>query len=464
MKLWVKIFAAVFTVSMAALSITGAVLINSSHVRSVEHDIERSATEFDLFLTSIEQMAMFNNGSYIYSVVEYNDYYRRRGVYFALIEQGELTFCGAPGMSERCAALAYPPDDGSFSAGKGRADGVDYIIMSSFLPDGSVLIYMRDVSATYDDMRHNIRTMLIILAAAAVAIAAFAWLISRYILRPLNRLSRMTGSIADGIDYELLPEDSSEVGRLSADFNRMSLAVHDRENRLRELADERQLFIDDMSHEMNTPLASIQGYAELLQNSDCDDGIRRKAVENIVSETRRIRGMCNGLMTLTIAREQELSHDKVWLEPLFRDVTESLRDRLADSGITVISHCGVPWITGDRTLIYIAVSNLVRNAVNYSEGGSVMLSSYYEFGKKIIEVSDDGVGIPPDQLEKVTNPFYRVDKSRSRATGGCGLGLSICSKIAAAHSAQMSITSKVAVGTTVKLIFPEEFEKEDIKK
>jgi signal transduction histidine kinase len=459
MKFWLKVFITILLLSGLSLFSGAAVIIPRVHLWSVESEERRAAGELELMAASIRTAASegFGTKDTLSAIVKrFSGYYSARGVWLSLIEENSVVYNGLEMIDNDVYDSLKNPENGLILGKIAVIGQRRFLLLSSRLLGSSVLVYIRDVSEIYRSRAENIRLFAGIGGGLAVVLALLAYLSARSITKPLLILRRGADAIAAG-NYDItLKEGRDEVGSLARSFNVMTAAVREREIQLRSRAEERQLFIDDLSHEMNTPLTSIQGYAELLQNANMTDSQRRTAALRIRDETGRIREMYRKLMLLTMAGEHGADFSEISTEELFHAVDEELSAQLLQSGIRLVFRIDRKLLRGDRTLLHLLLSNLIRNSIVYSPGSSEILVSAFsaDDGQTILEVEDHGIGIPEDKIARVTEPFYRVDKSRSRQSGGAGLGLSICRKIADAHGGVLQITSTLHAGTRVRMIFP----------
>ena len=282
-----------------------------------------------------------------------------------------------------------------------------------------------------------------------------ALLISKALTRPLKKLEQSAGRVNEG-NYEIFcAQGIDEIGRLGAAFNSMARAVEEREENLREEADRKQQFIEAMTHEINTPLTSILGYAQLLKTANCTRQQQIKALENIESEARRIQQMYQKLMQLHKIRAEGWKAEPVKLRDLEADLCQDLDQLFAKQQVRVEFQWERQTVNSDYLLLYILLSNLLRNAALYSDrGGRVRVCAENCEDGFVLRVQDWGRGIPAEAVERVTEPFYRVDKSRSRQTGGSGIGLYLCRQIVEQLGGWLEIHSAEEKGTTVTARFP----------
>jgi signal transduction histidine kinase len=453
MKLWLKMFLMTLLLSALSLIIGAAILITRVHIQNIDSERDRAVSEFDLMTASIKTAAAESPDTLKAVVERFSDYYSARGVWLSLVTDGGVAYDGIKAGGPVYSSLMDPKDE---ILGKIESIGTRRcMLLSVRLPGNEVLVYIRDISGVYLSRADNIRLFSQIAVGLTLLIALLAYAVSKSVTRPLDRLRRGADALAAG-DYEaVLAEGRDEIGALARSFNIMTKAVRERESELKERAEERQLFIDDMSHEMNTPLTSIQGYAELLQNANITDGQRHMAVRHIQTETHRIKEMYKKLMVLTLTKEFGAEYSEFGTADLFREVAEELAAAIKGRCMNLETRIEKGSLAGDKTLLHLLLSNLVRNSIAYSPDGSTITMSAYPAAdmKTVLEVADHGIGIPQDKLEKVMEPFYRVDKSRSRRSGGAGLGLAICKKIAEAHGGALQIESEPDAGTTVRMIF-----------
>lgn len=218
----------------------------------------------------------------------------------------------------------------------------------------------------------------------------------------------------------------------------------------------RQDFTANVSHELKTPLTAISGYAELIENQMVDVEQEKRFIQEIRKNADRLLSLINDIIKLS-----EL--DRSVAEPVFEEmdlyhvVGESMEALQVNAGKRRVdlsfegTHCS---IRGSRDMIRELTDNLVQNAIRYNnEGGMVEVCVQEEKGRPVLCVRDNGIGIPLEDQERIFERFYRVDKSRSKATGGTGLGLAIVKHIVELHDAQIKLESKLGKGTCIRVIF-----------
>jgi len=214
-------------------------------------------------------------------------------------------------------------------------------------------------------------------------------------------------------------------------------------------------FIENASHELKTPLTIAQTNLEaMLHDTQMSQADRHTAIERAVSATSFMNQLIEDLLLLAVTKEQLVKHS-INLDELIHLVVTQLEPVSKTHGknlqyqTTIQAHQVT--VQGSSALLQRAVMNCIENAIKYAEH-SITVTTALEHGRSIITVSDDGCGIPAHELEKVTERFYRVDNSRSRASGGSGLGLAITKMIVELHGGQLRLSSTPQQGTTVTIV------------
>lgn len=459
MKLWLKIFLSTLILSVATLSASIYFMINNTHLENVKREEERSLSELDAIELSILNSLDITTTSKetIKTVLSrFDDYYSQKDIRLILYQEQERIYNGLGTIDEADYKDLLTADENNKMAHIIESDSKHYILISTMIsPDNnSILIYARNISYIYISRNQNIHLALTLTIIVTIILGLFSYLYSKWITSPLRILQKGAIKISQGDYSERIPKTKDEFNDLGIAFNNMAVAIENRTLELEERANEKQTFIDDLAHEMNTPLTSIQGYSEFLLNVNTTNEQRLIAANSIHMEAKRMKEIYNKLMTLTLAREKQIDLSMVNLEELFNDLKDTFYHQLVEKKITFLSNIQIENITMDKTLIYILLSNLIKNSIQaLPNRGTIQLSGYEENHKPVIEIWDNGHGIPADKINMVTMPFYRVDKSRSRKTGGAGLGLSICKNIAQLHGIELIIDSKEEIGTVIKIIF-----------
>lgn len=458
MKLWIKIFLSILILSLSALTISTAYVINQNHVNSINREKERSLGEFELIRISLSNSLDFSSASkdtLNLLMDRYGAYYSNRGIYLALYTGNSYAYNNIPELNTDIYSGLLSVEESTKIAQIFHTASKHYIVLSDLITDNAVLLYARDISEIYVSRSNSIRLYLIVLVFLTLLLGVFSFIYSKWITRPLGSLHSGALAISSGNYNVVLPEKNKEFKDVAKAFNQMARDVKDRTQELEEKAKELQTFIDDLSHEMNTPLTSIQGYSEFILSANALEEQKRTAALYINSESKRIRDIYSKLMVLSFAREQNIELKQHTPEELVEEVYKTFHQQLLQQNIIFTKEIAASYLKADKTLFHMLLTNLIKNSLQAMEtGGSIHVDIYSENNHSIVVVKDSGPGIPEDKLEDVIKPFYRVDKSRSRQTGGAGLGLSICSKIVNLHQGSMSIQSKSGEGTKVIITFP----------
>lgn len=307
-----------------------------------------------------------------------------------------------------------------------------------------------DITGVYESITRMVWRFALIGGVGILLGFVLIGLLVRRSMQPLAVLKTAAGRIAAGGYGEratVLSKD--EVGALANDFNRMAEAVENHIGELIETAERQRLFIGGVTHEFKTPLTTVILNADTLQNAYMDEEERQTALSYIERQCKWLERMTQKLLKL-ITLKQDIELKPFSVPQLFERVEESMAETLRQRDTRLISECKLNTLSMDADLMQSVLINLVDNASKASAPGQAVTMRAYD---DVIEVSDNGIGIPESELARITEPFYVVDKSRSKKLGGNGLGLALVKEIVNAHGAALEIESSVGVGTTIRVRF-----------
>jgi signal transduction histidine kinase len=267
----------------------------------------------------------------------------------------------------------------------------------------------------------------------------------------LDHLRETTEKIREG-DLSVTAEvkGGDEFTLLAESFNSMLGTIHEQMDALALDAERKQMLVDNMAHELRTPLTSIYGYAEYLEKAAVTEEKRVTAAKYIMSESHRLQKISQLLLDEAYIRGNPPEMAEVPLAPLLGDTVEKLTYKAQQKEVSLTFDGDGSTVMGNETLLSMLFYNLTENAVKACrEGGTVRLSCK----DGTAAVADDGKGMTEEQLTHITEPFYRTDKSRSRAEGGAGLGLALCKRIVTLHGGELQFESAPGKGTRVIVTF-----------
>ncbi|GHU53902.1 two-component sensor histidine kinase [Clostridia bacterium] len=431
LKFWQKAFFCALALFLIASYVLGYVVFKQSFSLNEKYIQDSAAVEQQIIVKSLYENVRILSDKYgepnkdnIQSMVEaYAEYYSEQGVYLTLSLDNEVIFSNAP-------------------------ENLPFFTIAENLakPFGNVqFMYKKDVSGIME-WHSEMLTMLIMTSVivSACMSAALLFMLLR-LTSPFRKLNLAAAEIKNGnyekrVDLGSLSKD--EIGEFAEAFNTMADSVQAN-------SESRERFINNLAHEMRTPITSIAGYAELLKIANIEESARVKAVDYILSQSLRMKNMVYKLMDLAYMKNSEIEKLPLDIGEIISRAADTLDLVCRDGGIRVIFDFNeTADIRGDAALIESLVQNLLENAI---KAGGTQICVYTE--RKAIIIEDNGKGMETEEIRKITEPFYRIDKARARAGGGVGLGLALCAEICDIHGAKLNITSKKGSGTRIKIDF-----------
>jgi signal transduction histidine kinase len=350
--------------------------------------------------------------------------------------------------TENLGALTFPPNFGVTPAHDVdfrhvTIAGRPFLVEDRYLQEGpnAAIVHVGEPLDTLERTFASAReAILVVLAITAAAVILLSIVLAAQATTPIDALARRmrgissdrlalaaAGGTLDGASS--LRDRHDEIGRLANSFDDLLARLGEA------IARERQ-FISDASHELKTPLTSINANAQmLLRLGDDDSAIRHESLETIARESADLAGMVNGMLTLAKAdRGDEIPKEPVSLAQVASEAVQNSAGRAAEKHLELrFTHDGTPTVHGDPHLLRQMIGNLVDNALKFSERGHVDVYVGSAGAHAWVEVSDTGPGIPDEELPNIFARFYRADKARSREVPGTGLGLAIVRSIARVH-------------------------------
>ena len=321
---------------------------------------------------------------------------------------------------------------------------------------------------------YNQIKQMFITVGAGIFFSSFilAYLYFRSFAIGIIKLEKMVNQVRDG-QYEIMKlKRKDEIGRLSFGIQDMSNQIRSTMLRMQEeqeklsqavnklsLLDQQQKqFIGNVTHEFKTPLTSIKAYIDLLEMYPDDAKLLETSKQNIKSETNRLYEMVDKVLQLSSLEKYdfEFHPENIDIEQLIQKVLQSLSGKMNKFGIKSKTDLTRAYIKADKDSVILILINLLDNAIKYNNAnGTVFVRNYIQNNQVQIEIIDSGIGIPKEAAARIFEPFYTVDKNRSREYGGAGLGLSLVKKYVAKQGGEIQLINSDEKGTTFRLSFPQ---------
>lgn len=441
MRFWQKTYILTLILFLVCLNVGILSLTLFTYSKSVRSAEESAGAEQYYIARSFERdledmLSVSEEQSPSLLMTSYGSYYAGRGVFLAFERDGKTVYSSLPEeIDAKNETLLHK-----------KIGGVRHIVICSDV-GGYTMIFAKNVESLDSEFRALTLTYILTALGVSALLAAVLYFILKSLSLPLERLRETTAKIQEG-DLSVSADESGkdEFALLGKSFNSMLGTVKSQMSALEENAEKKQMLVDNMAHELRTPLTVIRGYAEYLERAAMSEEERLVASRYIVSEAERLTKMSEILLDTAYVRENPPEMTEIALDEVLRGTAERLAPKAKENGVELVCDIEKVTVRGNALLLSMLFDNLADNALKAcTEGGKVVLKCSPDSAS----VEDNGKGMTEEELLHVTEPFYRTDKSRSRAEGGAGLGLALCKNIAEAHGAKLRFESKIGEGTKV---------------
>jgi len=437
-------------------SLGGTILITASFNHSLEAETAASLNSFQTvlntlyLLNSMEAQTGFDNLAQTLSRMEA----QHVGHWQALsLKAGDTVIYQS--RSELLGSYALPalsPDQCSYmriSDGYGQG-----LLTLSTIVAGKQKLTLQarfDLSPVYISRENQQRLFMSAYAVVVVLGILVATILSFTLTGRLRRLAGVVRKIAGGdLSTRSRITSRDEFGQLSRDFDSMADKLQQNMERLESDMQQQEQFMGAFAHELKTPMTSIIGFADLLRQGDLDENTRLMAANYVYSEGKRLEKLAFKLLELIVVKKDDLTMKRVWLPRYLEEVEKALSPTLKSKGIRLICRSEQGRAVLEPDLVKSLLYNLIDNASKAMDGeGIIAVKASIIPGGCQFMVADNGRGMEEKDLARITEAFYRVDKSRSRQQGGAGLGLALCKQIVELHNGTLHYDSKLGSGTQV---------------
>lgn len=322
------------------------------------------------------------------------------------------------------------------------------------LDDGNVVRVSRVDFTIVTLILSMLQPILLVLVLAVVVSLILASRIAKRIVEPVNRIDPENPlKFIAYEEFRPLVEKIDEQNReLNSRIDRLQIDVDERTKE----SDFRKEFTANVSHELKTPLTSISGFAELIKNNMVKEEDIPRFAGRIYDEAQRLITLVGDIIKLSQLDERQITakKERIDLLSMCQSAAELLKIPAAEKNITVNISGKPVFVIGVEKILEEIIYNLCDNAVKYNKAnGEVSINVFEQNGRPSVKVSDTGIGIPPEDMDRVFERFYRVNKSHSKEIGGTGLGLSIVKHGVAFHGGEIKIESQINCGTSITVIF-----------
>lgn len=472
MKLSWKIFSNTFLVVLFALTLEGVVLLSMTFHKAYLLEVEREKENIESIHRDLVTL-LANDSSTLYkeptkSIEEAIDILKNNW-------KGE-----SYRISDENGKVLYQNDDAGFLDKKSsdlslyrivyrvEKNAKGYFLQMSVLTEllrrPIIIEVHKDLTQIFLEKEEQQRIFIITIIAVGAISALLNAVNVIKLTKPIHKLIYAVKKIRSG-DYTERVEykEKDEVGILAADFNGMAEQLEEKIKLLKETAKKQEELAGSLAHEIRTPLTAMIGYADLIKRSKLEEQDFLYAVDYIISEGKRLEALSNKMMQLLIEKNAIPNYTVSTIQNLLEDALEAMNP-VFDKKKIVVKKSSIDFpIRADMELMKNVLLNILDNGGKAAGvNGEITIETGCKSDNVWISITDNGMGMPKEEISKIQEAFYRVDKSRSRADGGAGLGLAICSNIMNIHKGEILFESELGKGTTVTLVWKGSIDEQDI--
>lgn len=315
-----------------------------------------------------------------------------------------------------------------------------------------------DITAFVRNRNQQYKYFFNLFLLSVIVLSAGMYGISWHLTKSIRLLTDSVRKMGSGnFTGHVTVRGNDEISELAARYNEMARVIEDKILALEQTALEQRRFIDNFSHELRTPLTAVVGYADLLRSADNDGADSQELAERIFRQGKRIEKLSEMMLQLVFLERHSFQLVPCDLREVLAEAESVMEPSILRAQMKLLFHTPDEpvFVLGEKDLLLNLIGNLADNAKKASKtGDTIRISAWEEDSGVLLEVEDEGKGIPEEDQSQVFEAFYMADKVRSRKNNGVGLGLSICADIVKIHHAAINLESREDEGTKIKIIFP----------
>ena len=455
MKFRQKMLLAMVWLLSLGYAVGGGILIRQSFLSGLSQAKNSAADSYEMLLQTVQLVNLVDVQQDLYSVRAALERVETGAGQVGLSLRQNGTELFSSGESARLLVL-----DGEFRALSFTREGRKLYQISGSVPtnaDPLRLDAIYDLSPVYDARSAQLASYHRSFALLLLAGGFTAWLASWLLTRPLYRVSGTARQLSAGkLEARVHSQGRDEISQLGRDFDQMADKLSGTIIELQQNMEQQERFMGSFAHELKTPMTSVIGYADLLRSQSLDEAEAQEAANYIFSEARRLESLSWKLLDLLMMRHNTLHLVPTQIDQLIESLVSHLQPVYAGQGIVLQCRCEPGVCSAEPDLMRSVLTNLTDNARKaLDQGGNIYILGARSQEGYQIRVLDNGRGMPEEALSHLTEAFYRVDKARSRAQGGVGLGLALCRQIIELHGGSIAFASREGNGTCVTVTLKE---------
>lgn len=457
MKLWKKVYllTMIIITLFVNLGFFGIVYFTYEHMLQAEK--ERCETEFEMIyqsmqadLAEIEEKYTINRYYFEKILTSYNSYFEK-----------DTQLIGI--WDDEIIGEEQALNDNSMQNGILVQGGEQTVILMTQSIEKMPIEYKIMLKRTLYEFDKIWETLLPLYVVGGIllslGVSLILAMVVRILLKPLDSLEYAAEQVKkENWASRVHIKGNHELAQLGRQFNSMAEAVEEHVEMLKKQSKQKEQLIHNMAHEMNTPITSIQGFADYMQMTTLSEEEQRECLGFIISESKRLKGISSTILSMAvIEQDSDLPMCAFSIKELCNRLKELYMQQLNETNTSLELDCRLETIYGNVVLIESLLRNLINNAMHVVQNksdGKICVWISMVGDSAVFIVSDNGCGIKEEDKRQIFEPFYRVDKARSRASGGSGLGLTFCKKIVEAHNGKICVESEVEKGTKVIISLP----------
>lgn len=461
MRLWQKIYLATIFLFVVLLNVGMFFVFDMTYQKNISAEQKGGESEYRMIsasilrnMRSLAKQERLNEAQLQSVIGTYEKYYMAQEIQLTMWKDGQCIYPGENG-----AAFIWDVPDGEIRIRIFSQKGERKLQVQGLLYEENGKYYLRyekalsELDAAWGQLQ---KKYLLVSAGFSLGLLVILYFLLRRMMKPIQELAEAVDEMGAGnLSSRVKWRGSDDITVLGKHFNEMAEKIQDDMLRMQGEAEAKQLFVDNFAHELKSPITSIYGFAEYIQKANVPEQETRECMEFIMSESKRLLHLSYKLLDMAKIREKEIVLSEVLVHRIFDGIQVSLEKKGKECGVEVVFFCEEEKLYGNELLLQSLLYNLVHNGIcACREGGIVTVTAKCIEGSVCLAVEDTGCGIPAGEMDKIAEPFYRIDKARSREEGRTGLGLSLCMQIVDLHGAEITFSSEEKKGTRVTVLFP----------